>query len=112
MAERAQPFFSRTRRYRGGCQCGSVEYEANLDLIDTRAYAPSVWEREVAPGSFKLLRGADSLRGYQFSESGVHHFYCACCGTRAYSHLRSSQRGELYTVDLQSLHGTTPCAAS
>ncbi|HEY6877082.1 MAG TPA: hypothetical protein VI299_03645 [Polyangiales bacterium] len=104
MAERASPYAPHSRRYQGGCQCGSVLYEATVDLSGTRTHGPSVWEREVAPGSFKLLRGADSLHGYQFTESGNHHFYCARCGTRAYSQLHSPQRGELYTIDLQSLH--------
>jgi hypothetical protein len=104
MRETAQPLFAtnRPRRYRGGCQCGSVVFEASLDLNTTHERAPSVWERKAL--SFKLLRGEEVLRGYQFSEAGVHHFYCECCGTRAYSHVASPQCGDFYSVDLKSLH--------
>jgi hypothetical protein len=104
MLETAQPLFasSQTRRYRGGCQCGCVVYEASLDLARAHDAAPSVWERRVR--SFKLVRGEDMLRGYQFSDAGVHHFYCDRCGARAFSHVSSPQCGDFYSVDLKSLH--------
>jgi hypothetical protein len=104
MLETAQPLFasSRLRRYRGGCQCGCVVYEASLDLTSDHEPAPSVWERRAR--SFKLVRGEDVLRGYQFSDDGVHHFYCERCGSRAFSHVSTQQCGEFYSLDLKSLH--------
>lgn len=106
MDESAPAFFTsvRMRRYRGGCQCGCVVYEASLDLAGACAGSPSVWERKVRPGSFKLLRGEDALRGLEFSESGIHHFFCERCGTRAFSHVDSPDHGEFHTVDLKCLH--------
>jgi hypothetical protein len=106
MAESVRSLFASvpTRRYRGGCQCGSVVYEVSLDFAGACAAAPSVWERVVRPGTFKLLRGEDSLRGLEFSASGVHHFFCEGCGTRAFSHVDSPDCGEFHTVDLKCLH--------
>jgi hypothetical protein len=92
---------SRTRRYRGGCACGCVVYQANLDLTGTCPHAPSVWERKA--DTFELLRGEDALNGYQFSEEGVLHFFCERCGTRVYSQYSLAQR-HFHTVDVKSLH--------
>jgi hypothetical protein len=112
MRETAQPLFAmpRTRRYRGGCQCGCVVYEASLDLTSAHASAPSVWERRTR--GFELLRGEAALRGYEFANAGVHHFFCEHCGTRAFSHVASPACGDFYTVDLKSLHvaATAPAA--
>lgn len=104
MLKTAQPLFasSQARRYRGGCQCGCVVYEANLDFASAHAAAPSVWERKTL--RFEVVRGENMLRGYQFSSGSVHHFYCEACGTRAFSHVESSPCGEFYSVDLKSLH--------
>jgi hypothetical protein len=97
-----------TRRYRGGCLCGCVVYEVSLDLTRAHAAAPSVWERPVAPAAFKLLRGEEMLRGYQFSDAGVHHFFCDRCGVRSFSHHDSPTCGEFYSVDLKCLHVGAP----
>jgi hypothetical protein len=104
MMRETQPLFAstRARRYRGGCQCGCVVYEASLDLASAHEAAPSVWERQAR--SFKVVRGEEMLRGYQFSAAGVHHFYCERCGSRAFSHVSSLPCGEFYSVDLKSLH--------
>lgn len=105
----AQPLFSpsRTRRYRGGCSCGSVIYEVMLDLVGTCPNAPSVWERRAQ--TLSLLCGEDALSGYQFSEAGVHHFFCEHCGTRAYSQFRFDDI-QFYTLDLKCLHVTAALA--
>ncbi|MET0287172.1 MAG: hypothetical protein ABW352_21995 [Polyangiales bacterium] len=107
MRETAKPLFTttQTRRYRGGCQCGCVVYEASLDLASAHASAPSVWERRTR--GFKLLRGEAELRGYEFATADLHHFFCERCGTRAFSHVTSPACGDFYTVDLKSLHVST-----
>ncbi len=104
MLETTQPLFaaSQTRRYRGGCQCGSVVYEADLDLTVTCPQAPSVWERRAR--AFKIVCGEELLLGYQFSEASCHHFYCESCGARAFSHVSLAEHGDFYTVDVKSLH--------
>jgi hypothetical protein len=103
------------RRYRGGCPCGAVLWEVQLDLADNDQGSSTVWQRSVPSPLFKLLRGDDGLSGYQFFANSAHHFFCARCSSHAFSHqvepraVTSGQRElehdpDLYTIDLRSLH--------
>jgi len=97
---------ARPRTYRGGCCCGAVVYEVELNPLERSARARSVWEHEVAPSGFRLLAGDEHLSGVQFARESVHHFYCERCGVRSFSRHAPAQRGEFYLVDLKCLHGS------
>ena len=86
--------------YRGGCQCGAVLYEVELDPSTPCA---SVWQRAARPGTFKLLSGEECLSGYQFWAATVHHFYCERCGQHAFSRHGVDGVGAHHTVDLRAL---------
>lgn len=91
--------------YRGGCQCGAVVYEVELDLAAPAAGAKSVWQREVRPSAFRLLEGEDQLSGVQFWDGAQHNFYCARCGAHAYARHMVANDVSFYVVDLLALHG-------
>ena len=93
----------RPRRYRGGCQCGAVLWEVQLDPRTSAAAGDSVWQRSVPSPLFSLLRGNEGLSGYQFFANSAHHFFCVRCSAHAFSH-RLDDGPELYTIDLRSLH--------
>jgi len=88
--------------YRGGCRCGTVLYEAELEASTPCA---SVWQRAVRAGTYRLLSGEDSLSGYQFWAAAVHHFYCERCGEHAFSHHAVEEGRAHYMVDLRALDG-------
>ena len=92
------------RVYRGGCDCGAVLYEIELDLATPPECASSVWERAVGPGSFRLLKGDESLSGYEFFADSVHHFFCERCGVRTFSHHAAAPHGDFYSIDVKCLH--------
>ena len=92
--------------YRGGCQCGAVAYEVELDLC-----APgfgSVWESWVRPGSFRLLSGEAWLSGHAFAGTAAHHFFCERCGVRSFSKHR---KANAYSVDVKCLSGVRASSA-
>jgi len=93
----------RPRRYRGGCPCGAVLWEVQVDLHSNDQSSDSVWQRSVPSPLFTLLSGNDALRGFQFFANSAHHFFCARCSAPAFSH-RLDDGPELYTIDLRSLH--------
>jgi hypothetical protein len=78
--------------YTGGCHCGAVRYEADVDLskgtlkcncsICAKARA---WLAAVAAGDFRLLRGADALSEYQFGANRIHHLFCSHCGIKSFA---------------------------
>jgi len=93
----------RPRRYRGGCQCGAVLWEVQLDPRTSAAAGDSVWQRSVPSPLFSLLRGNEGLSGYQFFANSAHHFFCTRCSAHVFSH-ELDQGPERYTIDLRSLH--------
>jgi len=103
---------TRARCYRGGCPCGTVLWQVELDLAASDELASSVWQRTVAAHAFVLLQGADSLSGYQYFDHSAHHFFCTRCGMHAFSHHASAAdvQHDAYAIDLRCLHA--PSAGS
>jgi hypothetical protein len=79
------------RVHPGGCQCGSVRVEAELDLgagatrcnctSCTRVGATSV---AVKPDAFRVLFGQDSLTEYRRGTSPNSRFFCKRCGIQVF----------------------------
>jgi hypothetical protein len=89
--------------YRGGCQCGAVVYEVELDLDTPGPCTKSVWQRVVQPAEFALVSGDEQLAGYQFGDGSIHNFCCTKCGMHAYSRVEDALR-TFFVVDLLALH--------
>jgi hypothetical protein len=79
----------------GGCLCGAVRFEVDEPPIDagychcTRcqrrtgtAASPSA---TLAPGSLRLLHGADHLGHWRPPDGGFLKFFCRECGAHLYS---------------------------
>lgn len=77
--------------YSGGCHCGAVAFDVELDVsgalkcncsICTKLGA--VWA--FAPrAKFKLKSGDRALGDYQFGKKHLHHRYCTSCGVESYA---------------------------
>ena len=77
--------------FTGGCHCGAVRYEAELDLtqgtvrcncsICSKARA---WLTAVGPDDFRLLKGEAALSDYQFGPHRIHHMFCTTCGIKTF----------------------------
>ena len=102
---------SSRRRYRGGCGCGAVVYEVELALGAEESCLCSVWEHVASATGFRLLSDEASLSGLQLSAEPVHHFFCAHCGERSFSHHAPAQRADFYSVDLRCLHAAVGASA-
>lgn len=101
---RLPPGVQGTRLYRGGCQCGAVHYQVELNLARPSERSGSVWEYFVEPQQFRLLIGEESLSGYQFFSESVHDFFCVRCGVRAFSHHMTTSADDAYAIDIRTLH--------
>lgn len=90
------------RRYTGGCHCGAVRFEADIDLAEgtfkcncsmcamTRLWAPLRTE------NFRLLSGEDDLVDYQ--PNTVHHVFCRRCGGRSFGWGEDPAQGGVFHV--------------
>jgi hypothetical protein len=103
------------RTYHGSCHCKAVTFEADIDLQKgtgkcncTFGWKQRMWKaREVPPGDFRLLSGADVLVDY--AKSGdwgeSHHFFCPRCGIATHGRSRIQVMGgnETFSVHVSAL---------
>jgi hypothetical protein len=113
MAETIEPQTrgpSGAKKYAGGCQCGAVRYEIEIDLSadQEKCNCPictetNFWGAIVRPNAFRLLSGTESLTNCRFN-SKAPYFFCKYCDVRSFCRGDIEQLGgEVYSVNLNCL---------
>jgi hypothetical protein len=80
-----------TRTYSGGCQCGKVRYEVQMDIEEVLACNCSRCGRlgsllAFAPTTqFKLLSGDVDLTKFEFNKHMIQHQFCSTCGIQSFA---------------------------
>ena len=78
------------KTYTGGCQCGKVRYQVELNLgaalqrDESASRRQPYWGTLVKPSAFKLLAGEDSLTDCTVNSPRVQHMVCRHCGIRTF----------------------------
>ena len=98
--------------YSGGCQCGKVRYEVELELGEVIACNCSRCGRlgsllAFAPASqFRLLSGEDDLATYEFNRHLIKHRFCATCGIQPFAEgTRPSDGVAMAAINVRCLDG-------
>ena len=94
---------------RGTCHCSAVQFEIDTDFPELTTCDCSICRRrnavmvKVHESRFRLLRGADALRLYQFHTMTAMHYFCGVCGI--YPFHRKRLAPDHYGVNVFCLEG-------
>jgi hypothetical protein len=97
--------------YQGGCHCGAVRYEVELELGRVLSCNCSICSRTgallafVPEGAFKVIQGEDALRDYQFNRHNVHHLFCQTCGIRSFTRGTAPNGSKMVSINVRCLDG-------
>lgn len=98
-----------SNHFSGGCQCGAVRYEVDVDISRTvtcncsrcrklgaiLAFTPAT--------AFRLLSGEGAMTDYQFNIKAIHHLFCATCGIQSFARGKGPDGTEMVAVNVRCL---------
>ena len=102
------------KHYDGGCQCGAVAYEVDVDTdgcmtCNGSRCQPLGAVLAFAPRSqFKLLKGEDNLTEYRFNKGTIAHLFCKTCGIQGFAYGSMPDGTEIAAININTLHGLDP----
>lgn len=98
------------QHYSGGCQCGAVAYEVDVDLdgavtCNCSRCKPMGFVLAFTPADkFTLKSGADAQTEYLFNSETIHHLFCSACGVESFA--RGEKDGnKMIAVNVNCLEG-------
>jgi hypothetical protein len=98
--------------YAGGCQCGAVRYEVDLEIGEVVACNCSRCRRigsllAFAPApSFRLIAGETATTEYKFNKNVIQHLFCATCGVESFARgKRPSDGADVVAINARCLDG-------
>ncbi len=77
-------------RYQGGCHCGRVRFEIDVEIDTVIDCNCSICAKKgflhliVDPSQVRMLSPADAVSLYQFNTKTAKHYFCPVCGISAY----------------------------
>ena len=102
------------KTYHGSCHCGTVKFEADLDLTQNTyrcncsiCRRTRFWPAVAMPEDFRLLAGEAELTQYLFNTKKNQHYFCKHCGVRAFGIGTETPVGKMYGVNLMCLDDAT-----
>ena len=96
----------------GGCHCGKVRYEADIDL--TKAVVEcncSICQGKglllsfVTDDQMTITSGEELLTEYRFNKEKIAHLFCKICGTQVFARGSDAEGNPTYAVNVRTLDG-------
>ena len=102
------------KRYKGGCQCGAVKYEVDVDIDNTITCNCSRCQKlgfvlAFTPrSSFVLKGGAGALTEYRFNKKEIQHLFCQICGVESFAYGATPDGSAIAAINVNCLDGVEP----
>ncbi|MEO6609634.1 MAG: GFA family protein [Aestuariivirga sp.] len=102
------------QHYSGGCQCGAVRYEVDVDLDSALTCNCSRCQKLGSVLSFTqgekfhLLKGEDNLTEYLFNTNRIHHLFCKTCGIESFAKGNDAKGTSFVAINANCLDGVNP----
>ena len=94
----------------GGCHCGRVRYEVDLDLTKpviscncSMCGKAGTLLTFVPTENFRLLSGEAVLREYKFNHLVIHHLFCGNCGIKSFARGKGRDGAEQIAINARCL---------
>ena len=108
-----------TKAHAGGCHCGAVRFECELDAAaETSRCSCSIcakgrfWKTIARKDAFRLVKGADMVTEYGFSSGTIRHCFCRRCGIKPFGRGNMEALGGVfYAVTWPASMATHRCSS-
>ncbi len=104
------------QHYSGGCQCGAVAYEVDVDLdqaitCNCSRCQPMGFVLAFAPqDAFQLNSGEGNLTEYRFNKKEIQHLFCKTCGVESFAYGSMPDGTAMAAINVNCLDGVDPRA--
>lgn len=98
-------------KHLGGCHCGKVKYEVEMNLEKAISCNCTICMKRgslldfVPESNFKLLSGEEELQDYQFNKRVIHHLSCKSCGILSFSRATMPNGANVVAINIRCLDG-------
>lgn len=100
-------------KYLGGCHCGAIMFEfyskkivelikCNCSICSLNSYLHLI----IPHKEFKLLKGKNKIKTYQFNKKLAEHYFCLDCGIKSFYQPRSHKNS--YSINYNSIKKPAP----
>lgn len=99
------------RAVTGGCHCGAVTFEAEVDLERcmvcncSHCHAKGFVLTFVPRDRFRLLSGEDGLGEYRFNTKQLEHRFCQTCGVQPFAFGTAPDGSGIAAINLRCVDG-------
>lgn len=99
------------KKYSGGCHCGRVAFDAEVDLSKTMTCNCSHCSKRgfvlsfIPPAQFSLKSGGDDLVEYKFNKHVIAHLFCPTCGIHSFARGVMPNGDPVIAVNVRCLDG-------
>jgi hypothetical protein len=99
------------KKYNGGCHCGQVKYEVEMEFKNAISCNCSICMKRgslldfVPESQFSLLSGGEELQDYLFNKKMIHHYFCKNCGILSFAKGTAPDGKKVVAINLRCLEG-------